>query len=258
MLPSLFISHGSPALSLGKNETKDFFLKVASSFEVPKYILVISAHWATNKLAIMANKNPDLIYDFYNFPQELYEIKYPIKNPIDKVNEIVTLLQENGINIEKNIQREGYDHGVWSPLKLIYPKADIPVIQISLPLSYTPQELLALGEILYQLRKDTLIVASGNMTHNLGLINWREENPAPQRYAVEFRDWVVERLEKGDIKSLVEFKNEAPFVRENHPTLEHFLPLFVTLGASKDKIGESLNNSYMFGNLSMDSIMFRS
>lgn len=258
MLPSLFISHGSPALSLTNNETKRFFQRVASLFEVPKYILVISAHWTTNKLEILANENPELMYDFYSFPQELYTMKYPIQNSIEKVDEVVKLLEENGIDIVKNKNRIGYDHGVWSPLKLIYRDANIPIIQLSLPLSYTPQELIALGEILYPLRKDTLIVSSGNMTHNLGLINWREENPKPQKYAVSFRDWIVEKLEKGDKRSLEQFIIKAPYVRENHPTLEHFLPLFVTLGASNDSVGESLNDCYEFGNLSMDSIIFGS
>lgn len=257
MLPSLFISHGSPALCLSDNETKRFFEKLASLFEAPKYILAISAHWTTNKLEILGNESPDLIYDFYNFPQELYEMKYHVKNPIDKANEIVTLLKEHEIDIEKNMKRNGYDHGIWLPLKLIYPKANIPVIQISLPLNYTPKELVALGKILHPLREDTLILASGNMTHNLGLINWKEENPTPQKYAVKFRDWVAERLAQGDIKSLEDFISEAPFVKENHPTLEHFLPLLIACGTSKEGVGESLHNSYMFGNLSMDTIIFR-
>lgn len=257
MLPSLFISHGSPALSLGRNKTKSFFTNLASMFEIPKYILVISAHWETKKLQILANENPSLIYDFYNFPKELYEMDYPIQNSIKKVDKIVKLLEQNDIEVIKNIDKVGYDHGVWSPLRLIYPNANIPVIQISLPLSYTPKQLIALGEILYPLRRDTLILSSGNMTHNLNLINWKETNPKPETYAVAFREWVVERLKNSDTKSIEDFINLAPNVKENHPTLEHFLPLLVTFGASKNKIGESLNDCYTYGNLSMDSIIFR-
>lgn len=258
MLPSLFISHGSPALILMENDTTRFFKQLSTQFNKPKYILVISAHWTTKELQILANDEPFLIYDFYNFPKEMYEMEYPALNPMDNVDDIVKLLEKNNISITKDEDRIGYDHGVWSPLKLIYPKADIPVIQLSLPMSYTPNELLKLGEVLSLLRKDTLIIGSGNMTHNLGGVNWRNIEAKPEVYAQRFRDWIVEKLEKGDKKSVEEYMAKAPYVRENHPTTEHFLPLFVVLGTSKDGIGESLHDSYMFGNLSMDSILFRS
>lgn len=258
MLPSLFISHGSPALILMQNDTTKFFQELAYKFDRPKYILVISAHWTTKELQILANDKPSLIYDFYNFPKELYEMKYPAKNAIDKVDEIVSLLEKNAISITKDKQRAGYDHGVWSPLKIIYPNADIPVIQLSLPMNYTPKELLELGEVLYSLREDTLILGSGNMTHNLGGMNWNSVDNKPEKYAQEFRDWIVEKLEKGDKQSIEAFVSKAPYARENHPTIEHFLPLLVTLGASKDGIGKSLHDSYMYGNLSMDTVIFRS
>ncbi len=258
MLPSLFISHGSPALVLMENDTTKFFQELSSLFDRPKYILVISAHWTTKELKILANDEPFLIYDFYNFPKEMYEMEYPALNSMKKVDDIVSLLKKNNISITKDEDRSGYDHGVWSPLKLIYPKADIPVIQLSLPMNYTPRELIKLGEVLFKLREDTLILGSGNMTHNLGGVNWRDIEAKPVAYAQKFRNWVVEKLQIGDKKSLEDYMKQAPYVRENHPTTEHFLPLLVTLGASKDGIGKSLHDSYMFGNLSMDSIIFRS
>ena len=258
MLPSLFISHGSPALILMEHNTTKFLKQLSLQFKKPKYILVISAHWTTKELQILANDEPFLIYDFYNFPKELYEMEYPAPNSMDKVDEIVRLLEKNNISISKDEDRIGYDHGVWSPLKLIYPKADIPVIQLSLPMNYTSKELIKLGEVLSVLREDTLILGSGNMTHNLGGVNWRDIDAEPEIYAKKFRDWIVEKLEKGDKESIEKFISLAPYVRENHPTLEHFLPLLVNMGASKDSVGKSLHDSYMFGNLSMDSIIFRS
>jgi 4,5-DOPA dioxygenase extradiol len=258
MLPSLFISHGSPALVLQKNDTTEFLQNLSSLVDIPKYILVISAHWTTNELQILANDEPFLIYDFYNFPNELYAVEYPIQNSMDKVNEIFDLLKQNNIVVSKNEDRSGYDHGVWSPLKLIYPNADIPVIQLSLPMNYTPNELIKLGEVLYSLRVDTLIIGSGSMTHDLARVNYTEINAKPEIYAKKFRDWIVEKLEKGDSQSVAEFLTQAPYGRQNHPTVEHFLPLFIAMGASKESIGKSLHDRYMFGNLSLDTIIFRS
>ncbi|PLY10892.1 MAG: dioxygenase [Arcobacter sp.] len=255
MLPSIYISHGSPGLALMKNNTTKFLEELSTKFQTPKYILVISAHWVTNSLKILYEDNPHTIYDFYNFPKELYALTYEAPSSKEKNDEIVNLLTSNGIDIQKDYSRGGYDHGVWSPLKFLYPKADIPIIQISLPLTYDAKELMHLGEVLYKLREDTLIIGSGSMTHNLGDIVWDENKSDVKPYAKEFRDWVVDKLEKADIDSLSNYK-QAPYLAHNHPTLEHFLPLFVSLGASKSKVGKSLHDVYMYGNLSMDTILF--
>lgn len=257
MLPSIFLSHGSPALTLMNNKTTEFLKKLSSMFDKPKYILVISAHWTTNKLEILSNTKSSVIYDFYNFPKELYEQKYPVKSDISKENEIIELLKKNDISVTKNTKRVGYDHGVWSPLSLIYPKANIPVIQLSLPMSYNIEELVKLGEILLPLRKDTLILTSGAMTHNLVEASWDDNDTSINKYAKEFHDWIIDKTKNSEIKELINFKNKAPYVDKNHPTLEHFLPFFISLGASKNKKGESLHNFYFYGNQSMDTILFK-
>lgn len=256
MLPSIFISHGSPALLLSDNTTTDFLKELSSKFERPKYILVVSAHWVSDGLKILYEDKPNTIHDFYNFPQELYNMTYKASSSKEKSDEIVKLLEKNNIRIEKDDFRGGYDHGVWSPLKLIYPKADIPVIQISLPINYTSKELFDLGEILSSLKNDTLIIGSGSLTHNLMDLDWNENNPEPKDYVKTFRNWIVERIENKEIDELINYRQKAPFLSKNHPTLEHFLPLFVTLGSAKNRSGKSLNNIYTHGNLSMDTIIF--
>ncbi len=257
MLPTLFISHGSPTLTIENNTTTQFLKELPTRFDTPKTILIISAHWSTNELRILTNEDPFIIYDFYNFPEKLYEQEYPANNDINKVKKVVTLLNNANINIYEEETRSGYDHGVWSPLKLMYPKADIPIVQLSLPLNFSAKELMNIGEALSSLREDTLIVASGAMTHNLRDMNWHDKNQKPVNYAVAFRDWVVEKLENKEINSLINFEKDAPYVRQNHPTLEHFLPIFVALGASKKHQGESLHNKYMYGNQAMDTIIFK-
>jgi len=257
MLPSLYISHGSPALMIMDNDTTRFLKQLPSQFDKPKYILVVSAHWVTRDLKILYKENPGVIYDFYNFPRELYELEYKAKSSLEKSDEIIGLFESNGIKITKDTTREGYDHGVWSILRFIYPKADIPVIQLSLPISYDVNQLMKVGEILSKLKDDTLIIASGALTHNLRDVTWDEDESFVKEYAKVFRDWIVEKLENNETKSLMNFYSEAPYLQHNHPTLEHFLPLYVSLGASKTKIGNSIHSSFMYGNQAMDTIIFK-
>jgi len=255
MLPSLFVSHGSPRIAIMNNSSTEFLKNLSSLYTEPEYILVISAHWTTNELRILSNPNPELIYDFYGFEEALYEKKYGARNDLAQVNKIIKILNEKNINIIEDKTRDGYDHGVWTALSLMYPKADIPVIQMSLPINYSSEDLLKIGEVLQVLRDDTLIIGSGAMTHNIrGAV--RDENAPTVPYAQEFRDWIVNKLENSQTKDLLDFKTQAPSLVENHPTLEHFLPLFVSLGASKNKKGKSLHNVYMHGNQSMDTIIF--
>lgn len=256
MLPSLFISHGSPLLCLMNHEARDFLKQLPNSFKKPKYILVVSAHWLTNELRILANPTPSKINDFYGFPRELYELEYKASNDLTKVDEIVNLFDSKNIEIIKDDKRDGYDHGVWAPLSLMYQDADIPVIQISLPLHAQTKDLLKIGEVLQDLREDTLIIASGTMTHNLSQLN-SDVDAKVTKYSKVFRDWIVEKIQNADISNMENFKEKAPYLSENHPSLDHFLPLIIALGASKSKKGEALNSIYMYGNMAMDTIVFK-
>ncbi len=254
MLPSIFMSHGSPMLMLRDNSTTEFFKNLPSTFKKPKFILVISAHWVTKNLKILYEESPSLIYDFYGFPNELYSLKYEAKNDIKKSDEIISLFEQNGINIEKDTTRGGYDHGVWSVLRFMYPNADIPVLQLSIPQNFTEEDYLKMGETLQTLREDTLIIGSGTLTHNLMDRHRDEYTKNIKDYSIKFHDFIVENLKVGNYQNLIE---RVPLLKQNHPTLEHFLPLLINIGSSKDKIGESANNVYMHGNLSMDSIIFK-
>lgn len=256
MLPSLYISHGSPELMIQNNETTKFLKDLSSKFDTPKYILVISAHWVTNNLKIIYNDSPSLIYDFYGFADALYNLKYNAKSSKSKSDEIVKLLESNNIEIEKDEFRNGFDHGVWSPLTMLYPNANIPVLQISLPTNYDAKELFKLGDVLSTLRDDTLIISSGSLTHNLGDLNWNSEKGPVKPYAKSFRDWIVKKIEDTDLESLFNYRIKAPYLAQNHPSLEHFLPLYVSLGVAKGKKGKALHDVYMYGNLSMDTIIF--
>jgi 4,5-DOPA dioxygenase extradiol len=255
MFPSLYVSHGSPALSIMENSTTSFLKNLSSNFDEPKFILVVSAHWLTKDLKILYEENPHTIHDFYNFPKELYELKYEAKSDLKKCDEIINLIENSGIKIEKDTSRGGFDHGVWSPLSLIYPNANIPIIQLSLPLNFDSKQLFELGVVLNKLRNDTLIIASGAMTHNIMNSNWEDENAKPTSYAKEFRDWVVKYLQAGDFNTLLDY-NKAPYMIQNHPSKEHFFPFYVVLGASSNHIGKSLHDVYMYGNQSMDTILF--
>lgn len=255
MLPSLFISHGSPDIRLRDHEVRDFISSLGKKVEKPKSIIIVSSHWYTKNLEILSNSDVRLIYDFYGFPKELYETKYPLKNDLDLVNKLSIKFESLGIAFSKNNQREGYDHGVWSILSLIYPNADIPVVQLSLPLSYSIDELLTIGETLQEFREDSLIIGSGNITHNLRDIDW-SNNATIKSYAKEFRDWLVNSLEKGNLETLKDLSN-YPYLKENHPSLDHLLPIFINIGSSFNKKGESMLENYMFGNLAMDTIIFK-
>ena len=255
MLPSLYISHGSPMIAIMKHEVSDFLRDLPSKFPTPKGIIIISAHWQSNQLSVLNSENPKQIYDFYGFPKELYEVKYPLKKASILSDKVFETLSSEGLHVSKDNAREGYDHGVWVPLYLMYPKANIPVVQISLPYQMNEKELYDLGESLKEFRKDNLIIGSGSLTHNLRDINW-DENAPVKEYAKVFRDWISQKVSSGDTKSLLDFKNIAPYVRENHPTLEHFLPLFFALGASSSKQGEMENSHYLYSNQAMDTIVF--
>ncbi len=254
MSPSLFMSHGSPELAIIEHPVSDFLKSLPKQFKKPKRIIVVSAHWLTTDLEILSNPKPELIYDFHGFSKALYEKQYPIFNDIPSVNEIYTKIKKSSIAIKKNSERSGYDHGVWTVLSLMYPQADIPVIQISLPISYGIQDLIGLGEALKEFRKDTLVITSGNVTHNLRDVDWHNDGHVKE-YAKAFREWLVENLEKGNMEELKKI-DSAPYFRENHPTLDHFLPIFISLGSSADHRGESLLENYMYGNLAMDTIIF--
>jgi len=224
--PSLFVSHGSPMLALDAANPAHAFLKnLGSALPRPKAILVVSAHWDTAAPRITGAEHLDTIHDFYGFPAPLYELRYPAPGSHDLAKEVAHLLEPAaGVDLAR-----GLDHGAWVPLLLMYPQHDIPVLQLSLQTSLGPAHHLKIGEALAPLREQgVLIIGSGGATHNL-----REYfHPAGDQQPYEdFAAWLHEVLTRRDRDALLDYRRRAPQAAHNHPTEEHFLPLFVALGA---------------------------
>lgn len=253
MFPTLFISHGAPNTILKPSLTKKNLRSISETMSIPKYIIAISSHWVTQNVEIINPISNELMYDFYGFEKELYEYKYPLFSSESIALNIMEQLKYRNIKINTN--RTSFDHGVWSVLSMMYETLDIPVIQLSLPVSYTTKELFDFGKALQCFRKEALIVCSGSITHNLYDMDSNIHAPSKE-YAQTFNEFINKALQEGNINSLMEYE-KIPFFRENHPTSEHFIPLLIALGTSKDYKATVINNDMTYSNISMSSYMFK-
>jgi 4,5-DOPA dioxygenase extradiol len=193
------------------------------------------------------------MYDFYGFEEEMYKIKYPIKSDIQYTNTLLEILKDFNPTIDEN--RISFDHGVWTPLYMMFEELDIPVIQISLPYDFKTIELLKIGEKLRLIRDDSLIIASGSITHNLRNVSYNPFEKADD-LVIRFDEKIRNILKNGDISQILEFEKIENF-HQMHPSFEHFLPLFVALGASYDYVGLGFNNEILNGAISMESYIFK-
>jgi len=231
-LPALYLSHGAPPLlddPVWQKQLTDW----SSTLEKPKGILVVSAHWENAPVAISStDANTPLIYDFGGFAPKYYNEKYATPEAT-WLGQLVASVMPDNEPLHQSPKR-GLDHGAWVPVKIMYPDADIPVIQLSLPTS-DPVKLIELGRRLRPLRDHgILIMGSGFMTHGLPYLReFRIDAPAPG-WSKEFDHWAAEVMSRGDIESLINYKTLAPGMPYAHPTVEHFTPLFVSLGASSN------------------------
>lgn len=201
----------------------------------PQAILVISAHWNTAIPTFSAACKPETIHDFYGFPQALYAIRYPVCGAVKWAMEGRALLEEAGFEVGIDPKR-GLDHGAWVPLRLMYPDASVPVAAISLQTRLGPEHHYRLGQALAPLRDaGVLILASGNLTHNLGHFGLRHGMGVSLDYVQDFQTWWRERVEARDVEALLDYRRQAPGAQEAHPTEEHLLPFFVALGAAGEK-----------------------
>jgi 4,5-DOPA dioxygenase extradiol len=250
-MPILFVSHGSPMLPFEDIEARDFLLKLGTALPRPRAILCVSAHWEAPRACLTAASQPATIHDFYGFPPELYQLHYPAPGDPRLAEQAAGLIRAAGLEAELD-QSRGLDHGAWNPLLLLYPQHDIPVVQLSLLSAGSTADHVALGKAIAGLREDgVLILASGGAVHNLRQINW-QGGPAPA-WAQGFDDWLHERLVAGDIRPLVNYRQEAPGGALAHPSEDHLLPLFVALGAAStiDAKATALHRSFAHGSLSM-------
>lgn len=225
--------------------------KLGEELPRPKAILCISAHWMTEGSWVTAMEHPKTIHDFYGFPQALFDVQYPAPGAPDLASQISALIKNPPVNPDREMW--GLDHGTWAVLRHMYPSADIPVMQLSLHLEQPPQYHYDLGEKLKFLRDEgILIVASGNLVHNLRRINW-SESALSAPWAQEFDQWTKEKLEARDDRALVSDYLMTEAGRMSVPTPEHYLPLLYVLGASK---GEKVR--FLFDEIHHSSISMRS
>ncbi|NVJ54490.1 MAG: dioxygenase [Campylobacteraceae bacterium] len=252
MFPSLFISHGAPNIIIHDSLSKANIKSFAKSLKKPKYIIIFSAHYVTNDLKIINYENNDLLYDFYGFEKELYEYEYEIKSDKNLSHKIMDYLNENDIDISIDKTRLNYDHGVWSCLSMMYEKLDIPVIQLSIPFSYSKEQLINLGEKLAIFKEEALLIGSGGITHNLSDM---QLSSTVKPYVYNFNNEITNIINSGNQERLLEIKESINY-KKNHPSDEHFLPLFIIFGSAKNKKGISFNSEFMYSTISMECFAF--
>jgi 4,5-DOPA dioxygenase extradiol len=253
--PVLFISHGAPTFALEPGLLGAQLNALGSQLVDVKAVLVVSPHWQTRDVRVATTPRPETVHDFSGFPAELYTLQYPAKGQPELANAAAKLLTTAGFATGLD-ERRGLDHGAWVPLYHLLPKANVPVFQVSMPVSLSTAQAVDMGRALAPLREQgVMIVASGSMTHNLYEI--RQPNAEPEAYAQEFAAWVRIAVLAHAVKPLINYRAEAPHAERAHPTQEHFLPLLVALGAQQegDQV-QILAGGITHGVLSMESYVW--
>lgn len=249
-LPTIFLSHGAPTLAVNKTAAHAFLKSLATKLPKPKAILVVSAHWEERRPTL--GLGGDTIHDFYGFPQPLYRLQYPAAVARDVAERAVQLLSAAQIDAGTDATR-GRDHGTWVPLLLAWPRANVPVVQMSLMTRMNSAEHFSIGQALAPLRDEgVLIVGSGSATHNLRA----KPTPEPAAWATGFVSWLDGVLESGDDQALQTWQELAPEAQTNHPTAEHFEPMLVARGAAAGAKMYKMHASWEFGSLSMNAYGF--
>ncbi len=253
-MPLLFLGHGSPMNAIEENEFVQGFRKVSSQIPIPRAILCVSAHWETRGTWVTAMPSPPTIHDFGGFPKALFDVQYPAPGSPELAEETKKLVSKTEIGLD---HKWGLDHGAWSVIKHLYPKANIPVIQLSLDYFQTPQYHYELAQELKSLReKGVLIIGSGNMVHNLGMVESKKLN---ESFAFEWAEIANNKFKKlildGNHKELINFKNLGKEVQLAIPTPEHYLPLLYILGLKSEKEAvKFFNDKPVAGSLTMTSV----
>jgi 4,5-DOPA dioxygenase extradiol len=251
-MPSIFLAHGSPLL-LDDRAWVAELAAWAAAMPRPRAVLMISAHWVDEPVTLAATKTVPLVYDFYGFPKPYYEVRYPAPGAPELARRVHELLA--GIPVRD--EERGLDHGAYVPLVAMYPEANVPVLQMSIP-TMDAGELLALGRTLAPLRREgVLITGSGFLTHNLRALDWRSGS-RPPAWASEFDAWAKDVLERRDADELARYRERAPGVDDALPTHEHFVPVAVALGASIDRSERATFpiSGFTYGSFTKRSVQF--
>lgn len=253
-MPAIFLAHGSPLL-LDDAGWIDELRRWAAALPRPRSILMLSAHWEQRPITLAATRTVPLVYDFFGFPRRHYEVRYPAPGAPELAARVRQLLEPS--QPVTGDEGRGLDHGAWVPLVAMYPDADVPVLQLSLPTLDAPA-LFALGKALAPLRDEgVLIVGSGFLTHNLAAADWSSQ-PVTPAWAQEFDAWAEDTLARFDVDALLDYRRRTPAVRLALPTHEHFVPVLVAAGAAAETPGEVRFpiTGYNFGSLTKRSVQF--
>ena len=256
-MPSLFVSHGAPTLAIEEGPAHRFFVDCGRKLGKPKAVLMLSAHFEASVATVTTGVRPVTIHDFGGFPKALYDITYPAPGDPALAEGITELLRSDDIPVQSDPAR-GFDHGAWVPLMLMYPDADVPVVQLSIDSRQGPAYHYHLGELLRPLRdQGVLLIGSGGATHNVGLLSKAgRDDPAPN-WVKAFGEWLAEAVVNDRRDDLIHYRTRAPHAVRNHPSEEHYLPLLCALGAT-DSGGPNrrIHASHSYGSLAMDAYLF--
>ena len=255
-VPALFVSHGAPLFAVEAGGTGPALTRwgqeLKAQFPGLRGVVVMSPHWMARSPLVMAGAQPATWHDFGGFPPALYQLQYPAPGSPALASEVLELLGAAGIAAQGDAARP-FDHGAWVPMMHLLPQADVPVVQVALPVGAGPAEVYAMGAALRSLRSQgVLVVGSGSMTHNLAEFFGGAREPAP--YVLEFSRWIEDALARGDLKALLNYRSQAPHAARAHPTDDHFLPFFFALGAAGDDLRANyLSREVMYSMLAMDA-----
>jgi 4,5-DOPA dioxygenase extradiol len=249
-MPVLFIGHGHPMNAILDNNFTQSLTKLGKSIEKPNAVLVISAHWETVGTFVSTNPFPRTIYDFGNFDKKLFDIKYEPKGHPELAKELIKTVETVKIKEDNSM---GLDHGAWTVLKFIFPKADVPVFEMSMDYSKEPEFHYSLGKELAKLRKKgVMIICSGNIVHNLNILDWNNINAKPFDWNVEFDNLVKKNIDNRTFNPLVNFQNLGKAAKLSIPTTDHYYPMLYSLGmVQKDEPIKHIYEGYQYGGISM-------
>lgn len=253
-MPALFIGHGSPMLTLSDNRYSLGWNEIGQKLPQPSAILVISAHWYLPELRVTAMQTPRTIHDFYGFPEELFEIEYLASGSPELAEKVADLLLPDKLDSD---YQWGLDHGAWAVLRHLYPRAQVPVVQVSLDMRKSSEEHYRLGQKLTSLRDEgVLIVASGNIVHNLAGFDWNNPQKKPPSWAVEFEIWNRDKLLHGKADELVDYLGQGKAAQLSAPSPDHYLPLLYLAALTKagDDVGFPVEG-FDGGSMSMLSVL---
>ncbi|RYD73289.1 MAG: 4,5-DOPA dioxygenase extradiol [Sphingobacteriales bacterium] len=253
LMPTIFIGHGSPMNGIENNEYSQTWSALAKNIPVPTAVLVVSAHWYTHGTFVTAMDFPSTIHDFGGFPQALFDVQYPAPGDAKLAAEIPGLVTSTQVHLNHDW---GLDHGTWTVVKHMYPDANIPILQLSIDYTKSPEQHYELAREIYALRKKgVLILGSGNMVHNLRMLSWEMIDGGGYDWALEMNDKFKNLISNGDHKPLINYQKLGTDAMLAIPTPEHYLPLIYNLGLKNEKEDVSFfNDKAVGGSLTMTSV----